>query len=282
MQAITKKLGVTFTILFFISVAFSAYTFYKLPEQMIREVQAIDLKVVGQLQPILFQIYLTVGVTALMGLLAITLLILSSRAYQNGIVTASNSPKSRKETAKDHDAQGLEEESVNIDHEAIEGIIASEKDVTSIFTKAMSIICKELEASQAAAYIAREEKGKHYIELFATYAYHLPEGEKKTFRYGEGLAGQVAKEGKLVNIDAVPEGYIQILSGLGSASPRHLIIIPLKEAATVIGVVEIASFHAFKAQHEIALQQAFDKLALKLVNDDNVSLEKAKREKKAI
>ena len=282
MQAITKKLGVTFTILFFIGVAFSAYTFYKLPEQMIREVQVVDLKVIGQLQPILFQVYLTAGATALMGLLAITLLILGSRAHQHGIITAFNSLENGKGVAKDQEAQAAEEETINIDHEAIESIIASENDATTIFTKAMSIICNELEASQAAAYIAKEEKGKHYIELFATYAYHLPEGEKKTFRYGEGLAGQVAKEGKLINIDAVPEGYIQILSGLGSASPRHLIIIPLKEADTVIGVVEIASFHAFKTQHEVALQQAFDKLALKLINDDNVSLEKPKREKKAI
>lgn len=278
MQAITKKLGVTFTILFFIGVAVSAYTFYKLPEQMIREVQVIDLKVIGQLQPVLFQIYLASGITALIGLLAITSLILGNRVYQDriGMMTDKQLASQRK-AAKEQEADGSDAEIVNLDQEVIESIIASENDMTVIFTKAMAVICKELEASQAAAYIAREEKDKHFIELFATYAYHLPEGEKKTFRYGEGLAGQVAKEGKLINIDAVPEGYIQILSGLGSASPRHLIIIPLKEADTVIGVVEIASFHAFKQQHEMALQQAFDKLALKLVNDDNVSLEKAKR-----
>ena len=111
---------------------------------------------------------------------------------------------------------------------------------------------------------------------FSSYAYHVPEGEKISFRFGEGLAGQVAKEGKMINIDAVPEGYIRILSGLGSASPRHLIIIPLKEADQVRGVVEIASFHSFSSQTEIELQQTFDKLALKLINDDNVSLENAK------
>lgn len=278
MQAITKKLGVTFTLLFFIGMAFSIYTFYMLPEQMIREVQVVDLKVIGQLQPILFQVYLAVGATAMMGLLAITSLILTNRSYLDRRGSTSKQMKSTREAANnDQKVHGAEEEAMTIDHEAIESIIASETDAAIIFTKAMAIICKELEASQAAAYVARQKKDTHYIELFATYAYHLPEGEKKTFRYGEGLAGQVAKEGKLINIDAVPEGYIQILSGLGNASPRHLIIIPLKEADTVIGVVEIASFHAFKHQHEMALQQAFDKLALKLVNDDNVSLEKAKR-----
>lgn len=277
MQAITKKLGVTFTILFFIGMAFSTYTFYKLPEQMIRQVQVVDLRVIEQLQPLLFQVYTVVGATALMGLLAITSLILGNRVYLDRIGSTSTQIKSKTEAAKHEGAHASEEATITIDHEAIESMIASEKDATILFTKAMAAICKALEASQAAAYMARQEKGKHYIELFATYAYHLPEGEKKTFRYGEGLAGQVAKEGKLINIDAVPEGYIQILSGLGHASPRHLIIIPLKEADTVIGVVEIASFHPFKHQHEMALQQAFDKLALKLVNDDNVSLEKAKR-----
>ncbi len=277
MQAINKKLGLTFTFLFFVGVVFSTYTFFKLPEQMMRETQVLDLKVIGQLEPILSQIYLIVGATALLGLIAITLLILGSRVYQDKASVSSRQLKDEKAANKDLEKNGMEKEIITMDQEAIESLIISENDMASVFTEALSVICKKLEASQAAAYIARQEDDKHFIELFASYAYHLPEGEKKTFRYGEGLAGQVAKEGKVVNIDVVPEGYIQILSGLGSASPRHLIIIPIKEGNTVIGVVEIASFHVFTPHHEMALQHTFDKLALKLVNDDNVSLEKAKR-----
>lgn len=276
MQAITKRLGFTFTILFFIGVAFSAYTLYQFPDQMMHASPAIDLNVIGQLQSTLFRLYLIAGITALLGLSAVTMLISDSRTYDSKATSKGKGVESKNQEDKSESTDSAERE-VFIDQEAIEKLLSSDDDITSTFNKALSIVCKELEASQAAAYKSHEDKGSHYIELFASYAYHLPEGEKKVFRYGEGLAGQVAKEGKLVNINAVPEGYIQILSGLGSASPRHLVIIPLKEAEEVIGVVEIASFHAFTPQQESALQQTFDKLALKLVNDDNVSLEKAKR-----
>lgn len=276
MQAITKRLGFGFTFLFFIGVVFSAYTLYQLPDQMMRVSPVIDLNVVSQLQPSLFRLYLVAGITALLGLSAVTMLIADSRSSERKRTSKAKQVERADKKSDVSESSGLDSELV-IDPQAIESILASDEDITHAFNKALSLICKELEASQAAAYINRQENDTHYIELFASYAYHLPEGEKKTFKYGEGLAGQVAKEGKLVNINAVPEGYIQILSGLGSASPRHLIIIPLKEADEVIGVVEIASFHAFQPQHESALQQAFSKLALKLVNDDNVSLEKAKR-----
>jgi putative methionine-R-sulfoxide reductase with GAF domain len=122
-----------------------------------------------------------------------------------------------------------------------------------------------------------KKKGNtRYIELFASFAYHVPEGEIVTFKFGEGLAGQVAKEGKLVNLQSVPEGYIQILSGLGSSSPTNLIIIPVRSEGEIIGVVEIASFKEFSQQHEVLLQSTFDKLSLKLVNNDNVSLKAPK------
>ncbi|MDF9799812.1 transcriptional regulator with GAF, ATPase, and Fis domain [Catalinimonas alkaloidigena] len=276
MQAITKRLGFTFTILFFVGVAFSAYTLYQLPDQMMQAVPAVDLNVVGQLQPILFRLHLIAGITALLGLSAATVLISDSRVYKNQVASKAKNFGS-KEQEHEIESTADSEKDIFIDQEAIEKILSSEDDMTSAFNKALSVVCKALEASQATAYISRQDEDSNYIELFASYAYHLPEGEKKIFRYGEGLAGQVAKEGNLVNINAVPEGYIQIISGLGGASPRHLIIIPLKEADEVIGVVEIASFHAFTSQHESALLQTFDKLTLKLVNDDNVSLEKAKR-----
>jgi len=276
MQAITKKLGFTFTILFFIGVAYSAYSLYELPSQMMHAATVVDLNVIGQLQPTLFRLYIICGATALVGLAAITFNSINSRSHQSTALATSKKSEAKSEAQSAEEIQHAEGK-IQIDSNAIEEVMSEEEDKSVVFNKVLSLICNEVEASQAAAYITREEEDAHFIDIFASYAYHVPEGEKKSFRYGEGLAGQVAKEGKLVNIDAIPEGYIKILSGLGSASPRHLLIIPLKEADKVVGVVEIASFHAFNRHHESALQHAFDKLALKLVNDDNVSLEKAKR-----
>jgi len=43
-------------------------------------------------------------------------------------------------------------------------------------------------------------------------------------------------------VDEVPEGYIAIVSGLGVASPRYLLIVPMKKEEEVRGVVEFANF----------------------------------------
>jgi putative methionine-R-sulfoxide reductase with GAF domain len=276
MRSSTGKLSFLFIFLFFTALLLSAYTLYYLPEQMLNLSPAVDLLVLSQLQPAFVKVYVVSGITSVLGMLTIVYLLsqrqrpqveFSSRAKEeNGKVTQTSTVES-----------GEQDISCAIDQHAIEKLMEAEESIKFCFDKALSMICNALEASQAAAYLTQKDEDKRWIELFSSYAYHLPDGEKVAFRLGEGLAGQVAKEGKLVNINTVPEGYIRILSGLGNASPRHLIILPLRESDEVIGVVEIASFREFSAQAEAELQQAFDKLALKLVNVDNVSLEKGKR-----
>jgi methyl-accepting chemotaxis protein len=45
----------------------------------------------------------------------------------------------------------------------------------------------------------------------------------------------------------VPEDYIQISSGLGQASPTHLLLVPMMQNDIIVGVMEFASFRPFDA-----------------------------------
>lgn len=274
MRASTQKLSVVFTFLFFAALLFSAYSVYHLPTQFMQQSTVVDLMVLDQLKPVFTKIYLVLGVSGMLGMITVALLI-SSRRVAGAQISVRTAEQIQEEKQQTQDNE--EESQLLIDQNQIESIIEDSEDQKSCFNRALSQICKELEASQAAAYITKQEGDKRWIELFSAYAFHVPEGESVTYRFGEGLAGQVAKEGNIVNINSIPEGYIRILSGLGSASPKHLIILPLREGERIVGVIEIASFHPFSQSIEMELQQAFDKLALKLANDDNVSLEKAKR-----
>jgi len=103
-------------------------------------------------------------------------------------------------------------------------------------------LCKELEASVGAAFITVKIEDKRYIEFVAGYAYHLPDSQLLRFEFGEGLSGQVAKSGKAICINDVPQGYITVTSGLGKASPRYMMVLPLISGESVLGVIEIASF----------------------------------------
>lgn len=109
---------------------------------------------------------------------------------------------------------------------------------------------KELDACQAAYFVTENRQGKDVLKLKASFAYHIPESQEVIFDFGEGLAGQVAMEGKLVNVKKIPDGYLSILSGLGKASPSNLVIVPFKSNGKVKAVLEIASFKEFDAEDE--------------------------------
>lgn len=250
-----------------------AYVLFQLPNWLPNYSTAIDLSSVQDLMPLFQQVYILVGVTVAAGLLAITLLL----NFQNQAVQKIEEYQVKEQDRINTEASKKEESRSEIVLGDAEDIIQADSDCKAAFNRALTQVCKAIEASQGAVFQVVEEKDYKAIELLSSYAYHIPDGEKITFRFGEGIAGQVAKEGKVVNLDTVPEGYIQIFSGLGKATPSHLLILPIKEEERVVGVAEISSFKPFDDNQIVALENYFGKLALKLSNSDNVRLEEAKQ-----
>ena len=117
--------------------------------------------------------------------------------------------------------------------------VQNEKD---ILVAGLHAICIPLEAGQGAIYMAVEEEGKRKMELKGGFALSLGESIIIRYEFGEGLIGQCAANGNTLYIDDVPDGYIRIVSGLGSASPKYLLIVPIKKQDRVLGIMEIASF----------------------------------------
>lgn len=116
----------------------------------------------------------------------------------------------------------------------------------------MVVLCEEIQAVQGALFVVRADQTLH---LMGSYAYFSTEKRKISYGWGEGLTGQVAKDAQLINIKAIPEGYVTVLSGLGKSSPKSMIIAPIKdEQGNVVGVVEVASFAIFEALEEQLLE----------------------------
>ena len=61
------------------------------------------------------------------------------------------------------------------------------------------------------------------------------------------MSGQVAKNKKILVLEEIPENYVTILSGLGSSSPDHVIIIPIIWEDKTHAIIELASFKQFKS-----------------------------------
>ncbi len=270
-----KKLSSAFTILFIIGIVVVGYWLYNMPDKMLNT-RTVDLNQVKLLEPLFLEYNLLIGFVLAIGLTAMVLHILNNSTNRKSdliYVETFNKGQHEQELTDNRGKNSGKTEELLVN---VEPLIASEENYRMVFNTALSQICKKLEASQAAVYQVKKKANSKYIELFASFAYPISDDDTITYKFGEGLAGQVAKEGKPVNLDSVPQGYIEILSGLGKATPSNLIILPFHNDNTVVGVVEIASFKPFTIEDEIALQGIFDKLALKLANNDNVSLEAAK------
>jgi len=108
-------------------------------------------------------------------------------------------------------------------------------------------LVKYLKANQGTMFVVNDENEKDvYLELVACYAYDRKKHVEKRIEIGEGLVGQAYLEKDIIFLTDVPENYVTITSGLGDATPRCVMIIPLKMNEKVYGILEIASFTAFE------------------------------------
>ncbi len=108
-----------------------------------------------------------------------------------------------------------------------------------------------LEANQGGLFLYNDEDDDNkHLELIAAFAYNRKKFLQKTVGLGEGLVGTCAIEKQTIALKEIPDGYIEITSGLGDAPPKSLLIVPLKLEESIFGVVEVASFKEF-AKHEI-------------------------------
>ncbi|MFO1461782.1 MAG: response regulator [Verrucomicrobiota bacterium] len=96
-------------------------------------------------------------------------------------------------------------------------------------------------------------------------AYGLAEGvAADSFRMGEGLPGQCARERKAVTLTQLPPEYLRISSGVGEAPPCQAVAWPVLSQDTLLGVLEIASFRMFNPHEQALLSELLPVVAMSL------------------
>jgi signal transduction histidine kinase/DNA-binding response OmpR family regulator len=93
------------------------------------------------------------------------------------------------------------------------------------------------------------------LTLMASYGYQERKTLSKRWHIGEGIVGQAAFEKQRLLIASLPEDYIQVVSGLGQAAPRNLVVLPILFEGQVKAVIELAAFEPFQAIHLNFLDQ---------------------------
>ncbi len=108
-----------------------------------------------------------------------------------------------------------------------------------------------MKINQGGVFLVNQPNGaEKYFEMTACVAYDRKKFADKTIQWGDGLIGRCALEKATVYLTDVPQDYVNITSGLGEATPKAILIVPLKANEEIYGVIELASFHVFQ-QFEI-------------------------------
>lgn len=79
------------------------------------------------------------------------------------------------------------------------------------------------------------------LDLAASYAFDRRKFNSMNLEWGAGLPGTCALEKELTFITDVPTDYFDVASGLGSSKPNCILLVPLKIADRVVGVIELAT-----------------------------------------
>ena len=245
----SAKLNALLMILFSLGIAVSAYVLYRLPG---------NLMIASGYESVFNTAYLVVGISFVIGLVAVS----QAMRYKKELIVY----KDRESESRLSDQASSESGLNSISVENVKIALRSARNEKEVLQNGLQSICKQLEAGQGAAYRVQLENDSRFVELKTGYALSLSENSTIRYTFGEGLIGQAAQNGQLLYLDEVPEGYIKIISGLGSASPRYLLIVPIKKQEAVLGILEIASFTGIRPDQRKFVEEGAQLIAEKLSN----------------
>ena len=124
-------------------------------------------------------------------------------------------------------------------------------DIDELSFHLMSNLVNYLKVNQGALFVVNDdEQGNVFLEMTNAIAYNKEKYVKKRIKIGEDLVGRAAHEKLTIFMTDIPEDYIEITSGMGTANPRCLVIVPVLLNEQVYGVIEIASFNVLE-QYQI-------------------------------
>jgi HAMP domain-containing protein/signal transduction histidine kinase/ActR/RegA family two-component response regulator len=153
----------------------------------------------------------------------------------------------------------------------ISGLMQGRRDLEDVASLIMSELTPVVSAQHGAFFLAMQtgtipelgaDVGRDMsYELCMRGSYGYSPGSMPTaFRPGETLIGTAAEEKRTIQVN-VPPGYLKISSGLGEASPAHVIVLPVLFEGKVLGVIELASFQPFTQIQRDFLNQIAEMIA---------------------
>ena len=116
--------------------------------------------------------------------------------------------------------------------------------------------------SYSAFYMLENHDEQYNLFPIAAYAFDKRDIACPNFQLGEGLVGQSALENRTITLTQIPDNYIKITSGLGSAPPKNIIIHPVEFEGQVVAVLELAALEEFSPIQQELLEQVLSNVGI--------------------
>ena len=163
-------------------------------------------------------------------------------------------------------SENIEQDWLKTNLERFTRMLQGHRDLETVSSMILSELAPLVSAQHGVFYsMSTPTNGSEPIlELRAGYGFEERKRLSTTFKVGEGLVGQCAKEKKRILLTDVPADYVRISSGLGDATPMSIIVLPVLYEGSVRAVVELASFSPFSLIHQAFLDQLPERIGLVL------------------
>jgi hypothetical protein len=149
-------------------------------------------------------------------------------------MTASLRFNRDEDARRDHLKSGLFE---------LNNILRVDQNITELAARALAFLAGYLGAGVGVIYLYDDRE--EMLHVLSTYAISRSKRLDEGLRLGEGLAGQVAKEQKVICLKTIPPDYLPIFSALGEADPLNIAILPIMQNDLLVGVIELGTFRQF-------------------------------------
>ncbi|MBW3621855.1 MAG: HAMP domain-containing protein [Armatimonadetes bacterium] len=146
-------------------------------------------------------------------------------------------------------------------------ILQGQRDLNAVSRLILSELAPLVNELHGVFYINEAVMGdgkEPVLKLLASYGYQVRKSLNNEFHPGEGLIGQCILEKQRILLTGIPEDYVKVSSGLGEASPRNIVVLPVLFEGEVLAVIELATFRDFNEVQLNFLDQLTESIGIVL------------------
>jgi HAMP domain-containing protein/CheY-like chemotaxis protein/signal transduction histidine kinase len=152
---------------------------------------------------------------------------------------------------------GREQDWLKTNMATFSNMMQGQRDLVTLGTMLLSELAPLVDAHQGLMYVVDgDEPGRTpYLRQLAAYASAGSADGRPSLEFGEGLIGQCAAQAKMIVVENVEPGSVQIRSGLLDLVPRNVIVLPVLFEDQIKAVIELASLSEFSVSQRAFLDQ---------------------------